>query len=330
MADMTLLNSVQADIGEEDDASASECIWHCIPAEGLWSGELLWLHEPRDVNLHRALKQVRNGKYKKPFALDSIRTRRLHFSLRYVQSEMLLDFPNALVFSYTRQMAGFLLFCPHPEKIVVVGLGGGSLTKFCHKQLPSARITTVEIDPEVIAFGELFQLPPESARHRVVQADAAEYLPTLANLADVVLLDGCDEQGIAPAFCDPEFFSRLRSRLRPQGMVVVNIIGLVGRATTLLNNLRCAFADQVIVLNARSADNRIVFAFNDPWMQPDWQQIEARAEGLTKQCGMDFHQIARFLRTAAGMQLSGSYLPPLVPPRIRAKRRATIRRTFRE
>ena len=323
---MTLFSPALNDDEDEDTARESALTWHCIPAEGLWSGERVWLHEPRDANINHLLKQIRNGKYKKPFAIDSIRTRRLHFSLRYVQSEMLLDFPKALVFSYTRQMAGFLLFCPRPEKIVVVGLGGGSLTKFCHHNLPMARITTIEIDPNVVAFGELFQLPDEDSRHRIVNADAADYLPTLENLADVVLLDGCDEQGIAPAFCDPEFFTRLRSRRRPQGRVVVNIIGLVGRATTLLNNIRCAFADQVIVLNARSADNRIVFAFNDPWMQPDWTQIEARAELLTKQCGMDFHQITRFLRTAYGMQLSGSYLPPLVPPRARGKRRPSLRR----
>lgn len=91
-----------------------------------------------------------HGKYKKPYAIDSIRTSRLHFSLRYVQSEMLLNFPNALVFSYTRQMAGFLLFCPRPAKIVMVGLGGGSLTKFCRHHLPMARITSIEIDRGVI------------------------------------------------------------------------------------------------------------------------------------------------------------------------------------
>lgn len=323
---MTLFNFLHNNAEDEDEASESELTWHCIPADGLWSGELVWLREPRDANINQLLKQIRSGKYKKPFAIDSVRTRRLHFSLRYVQSEMLLDYPNALVFSYTRQMAGFLLFCPRPKKIVVVGLGGGSLTKFCHQHLPMARITTVEIDPEVIAFGELFHLPDENPRHRIVNADAADYLPTLASPADVVLLDGCDEQGIAPAFCDPEFFSRLRRRLSPQGMVVVNIIGLVGRATTLLNNIRCAFSDQVIVVNARSPDNKIVFAFNDPWMLPDWEQIEARAEMLTKQFGMDFHQIARLLRAAHGMQRSESYLPPLVTPRASGKRRAASAR----
>lgn len=153
---MTLFSAIQNDPEDEDAASESDLIWHCLPAEGLWSGELVWLHEPRDAKVNHLLKQIRNGKYKKPYAIDSIRTRRLHFSLRYVQSEMLLDFPNALVFSYTRQMAGFLLFCPRPQKIVVVGLGGGSLTKFCHRHLPMARITTIEIDREVIAFGELF------------------------------------------------------------------------------------------------------------------------------------------------------------------------------
>lgn len=325
---MTLLSNTPSSAEDENVHGEPDLIWHCLPATGLWSGELVWLHEPRDANLNHLLKQIRNGKYKKPFAIDSVHTRRLHFSLRYVQSEMLIEYPNALVFSYTRQMAGFLLFCPRPQKIVIVGLGGGSLTKFCYRYLPTARVTTIEIDQKVIAFGELFQLPKEDARHRIVHADAADHLPTLANLADVVLLDGCDERGIAPTFCDPDFFPQLRSRLRPQGLVVVNIIGLVGRATMLLNNIRHAFSDQVIVLNARSADNCIVFAFNDPVMPPNWNEIEARAARLTEQCGMDFHQIARFLRTAAGMQLSGTYLPPLVAPHTRSRRRTAPRRQY--
>src|SRR3546814_9997105 len=71
----------------------------------------------------------------------------------FVQSIMSIDDPDRLMLDYTRQMMGFLLFNPSPQTIEMIGLGGGSLAKYCYKYLPDVSITAVEIDPEVIAVG---------------------------------------------------------------------------------------------------------------------------------------------------------------------------------
>lgn len=308
---------------------STDRIWHSLPAKGLVSGDTIWLREPADADVGALLRQVRAGNYGQPFALDSVRSRRLHFSLRFVQSEMLLDHPARLTLSYTRQMMAFLLFQPHPRDLLLVGLGGGSLTKFCHRHLRETRITTVEINPRVIEFGELFELPAPDERYQLVQADAADYLSELNEQVDVVVMDGCDEQGVAPQFCTADFFQGLRRRLRPSGMVVLNLIGLVGRSNILLNHIRAAFWDQVIVLNAnaRAGDNKIVFAFNDPFMVPDWDLIEKRAALLSKRCGMDFHQFASMLRLAHDLQRA-SLAPPPLASRLRSLggRARTLRR----
>ena len=52
---------------------------------------------------------------------------------------MSLDEPDALVTAYTRKMMAFLLFNPAPKRIAMVGLGGGSLAKFCYRNLPKPR-----------------------------------------------------------------------------------------------------------------------------------------------------------------------------------------------
>ena len=105
----------------------------------------------------------------------------------WTQSCMLLDAPDVLALDYTRTLMGFLLFDPRPRSILMVGLGGGSLAKYCHRHLPQADITVVEINPHVIALRERFHhgrlADPRFAREdRVVLSAAGEDVDDLANL----------------------------------------------------------------------------------------------------------------------------------------------------
>jgi spermidine synthase len=81
------------------------------------------------------------SKIPQPFVLKSAEYMTLHFSVRGTQSQMDTRWPNALELEYTRMMMGFLLFKPAPARIAMLGLGGGSLAKFCRHHLPAADIT---------------------------------------------------------------------------------------------------------------------------------------------------------------------------------------------
>ena len=70
----------------------------------------------------------------------------LYFDARAVQSSMLIADPYALALGYTRTMVGFFLFQPAPRRISMIGLGGGSLAKYCHRHSPDARLAVVEIN----------------------------------------------------------------------------------------------------------------------------------------------------------------------------------------
>jgi hypothetical protein len=87
-------------------------------------------------------------------------------------------------------MMGFLLFIPEPRFMAMVGLGGGSLAKFCHRHLPKTRIQVVEINPYVIGLRDEFQVPPDSRRFAIVQGDGAAFVRSPASPCDVLLLDG--------------------------------------------------------------------------------------------------------------------------------------------
>src|SRR5262245_24128131 len=93
------------------------------------------------------------------FIAETSTTKSLHFSAHQIQSRMDLRKPFALSLEYTRTMMGFLLFEPAPESILMIGLGGGSLAKFCYRYLPACRIKVVEINPNVIALRREFLVP---------------------------------------------------------------------------------------------------------------------------------------------------------------------------
>ena len=77
--------------------------------------------------------------------------RYLHLGSDTIQSGMRLNAPDELELSYTRSMLAFLLFVPEPQRVVNIGLGGGSLAKWIRKHLRGAQQVVLEIDPQTEA-----------------------------------------------------------------------------------------------------------------------------------------------------------------------------------
>lgn len=267
-----------------------------IPAEFLCEDGEVLLNEPPDADAQSLSARLLGGAYGKPFVIDDGVTRRLYFDMAYVQTEMTIDRPYALNFAYTRKMMGFLLFVPRPKHIVIVGLGGGSLTKFCHRQLPRTRITTVEVDHQVIAFGDLFELPEQDGRYSLIAANARDYFANTTDRADVVLLDGCDRHGVAPEFCNGQFYRSVRSRLKERGVLVMNLVGSADAYRENLGVMRDVFNGNIIVQNVTEGGTKVAFAFNDPKFLPVWPDIEREARQLAQRHALDFPALAQKLR----------------------------------
>ncbi|GGY87183.1 methyltransferase domain-containing protein [Pseudoduganella plicata] len=184
----------------------------------------------------------------------------LEFAPGEVQSEMDLRDPDRLVLAYARAMMCFVLFKPAPAHIVMVGLGGGSLAKFCHRYLPASRITVLELRADVIALRDSFAVPPDSERFRILHVDAATHMPCLAGSADVLLVDGFDVDGLPEALASVRFFRDCRRALRPDGVMATNLFSYDPRFHTMLRRLRTAFGGHVGQLRGIAGNNRILFA----------------------------------------------------------------------
>ncbi|WP_235954990.1 MULTISPECIES: spermine/spermidine synthase domain-containing protein [Sphingobium] len=161
----------------------------------------------------------------KPFVSEIGDYRSLHFDWGCVQSGMSVANPLKLSIDYTKAMMGFLFFNPAPCVIEMIGLGGGSLAKFCHHVLPGADITVVELDADVIALRDHFSIPAESERFRILCGDGATHVHASPSRPDVLLVDGFDARGQPPQLCSPEFYRHCFERLAPDGLLVVNLWG---------------------------------------------------------------------------------------------------------
>src|SRR3546814_17858320 len=49
------------------------------------------------------------------------------------------------------------------------------MTRYCAARLPGSRVTTIEIDEDVISLSDLFTAPTWDSRVRLVHADATDY-----------------------------------------------------------------------------------------------------------------------------------------------------------
>jgi spermidine synthase len=206
----------------------------------------------------------------------------LEFTPGSVQSEMLLARPDALVLDYTRAMMCFALFVPRPRHIVMVGLGGGSLAKFCYRYLPHSRITVLELRADVIALREQFAIPRDDGRFRVVEADAARYMRQLRGAVDVLLVDGFDAAGLPPELGSATFYADCRRALRPGGVLVANIFSYDPQYGAMLRRLRHAFQGRICWFRGIAGNNRILFAVKGGAPSPAlaMQQKVARSHGL--------------------------------------------------
>ncbi|MBE9533146.1 MAG: spermidine synthase, partial [Proteobacteria bacterium] len=77
-------------------------------------------------------------------------TRSMHFGTFPRQSSMSLRTPYTLELTYTEAMMACLLLNPNPRKILVVGLGGGSLVKFLLHHFPDCEIDVIEYRQDVV------------------------------------------------------------------------------------------------------------------------------------------------------------------------------------
>src|SRR5665647_1023953 len=159
----------------------------------------------------------------KPYLTESDGILSLQFDEWSTQSEMSIDDTDELVIPYTRVIMSFLLLEPSPRHVAMIGLGGGSLAKYCYRYLPGTEITAVEINPDVIALRNEFAIPKDDVRFSVLLGDGAVWVADTTSQPDVLIVDGFDADGLPAQLSSQQFYDDCFAALSDNGIMVVNM-----------------------------------------------------------------------------------------------------------
>ncbi|CAM3746441.1 fused MFS/spermidine synthase [Polaromonas hydrogenivorans] len=248
----------------------------------------------------------RSLQYVKPFVLDDGASKSLHFTRGELQSRMLTHSPWRLEVDYTRTMMGFLLFNPAPAHIGMIGLGGGSIAKFCHRFLPASRMTVLEINPYVLALRQDFQVPDDDERFQVIAADGAMYLRTESPQFDVLLVDGFDHEGQPAALCTQRFYDDCFAALPAGGVLAVNLHYEHPDYPLLLARISRSFSGNAVEIITAEQSNSIVFARKGPPISPRALSLPASLARLDAEARAQLKpELARMLWQMKNLGLEG-------------------------
>jgi len=188
--------------------------------------------------------------------------------------------------------------------LLLIGLGGGSLIKFCHRRLPGTHLTAVELDPHVIAFRDIFMVPPDDERLAIVEGDGAEFLSRTDKGIDILLVDAFDKTGFAPALANREFFENAYAKLAGNGILVINLAGDKESYAGLIGEAMQAFDDQVIVVSVPEDGNHVLYAFKERNFDPRWRWLHNFAKELRARFGLDFPAFAEQIERSMKLGLA--------------------------
>ena len=182
-----------------------------------------------------------------------------------VQTVIDRERPHRLLHGYAQTMMAGLLYRPEAESMLLIGLGGGAIVRYLNHGFPKLRLDVVEIDPAIVRVARDWFGVAEGPRTRIIVADGHEYLRRASERYDVILLDAyldpgplTDATGYPLTLKSSAFYRAIHERLRPDGVVLFNLIdGKDGEA--YLASIRSAFS-AVQVYAVPGGGNQIVAA----------------------------------------------------------------------
>lgn len=188
--------------------------------------------------------------------------------------------PHRLVLSYTEQMMAWLLFLePDPDSILgQLGLGAGSLARYCSHMLPNKQIV-IERNPAVVQVCEQYFRLNQGDRLHVVQTDAQRWVTDPANRAclSVLMVDLYDADAQGPVCDSLDFYQGCADTLVAPGILSVNLFGHHASFKRNMDRIHTVFGGRLLLLPPVEEGNQIVLAFKGPPLQVDRATLFERA-----------------------------------------------------
>ena len=221
------------------------------------------------------------------------------------QSCMLVDDPKRLVFNYTKMLFSSLLINPNPERILIIGLGGGTMSNALHDIFPTAVITNVEIDPAVIKVARNYFSFFENKHITSVVQDGRIFVKRAAikkQQYDWIILDAFNGDYIPEHLMTQEFLQETKQLLSADGVLTANTFSISKLYNYESATYKSVFGDFFNVRN-KSNSNRIILASVKPL--PENDVIAERAMALNQKLlpfNVNIVEISRQMTSTATTQ----------------------------
>lgn len=238
--------------------------------------------------------------------------RYLHFGSDWIQGAMRIARPFALELDYTREMMLPLLLraADWPQRVLLIGLGAGSLTKFLWRYRPAAKLTVVEIDPRVVACArQFFKLPDDPQRIKLHIADGADFVIQSQRQFDLILVDGFDADARAGRLDTTAFYLDCKARLAEDGLLCVNLLSRRKDFSKSVTRLIDAFDGHAIDFPSCDSGNAIALAAAETTAvppAPTFTELSEATLALKRDTGLNL--LPTLSRLTQSRHLSGGVL----------------------
>lgn len=177
------------------------------------------------------------------------------------QSVVKVGDPDHLDLAYARVMPVGLALAEKPRRVLVVGLGGGTIPMFLHKHYPKTTIDVVDIDPDVVDVAKRFFGFREDATLRAHVADGRRFIEKCRDPYDIIFLDAFSAENIPYHLATREFLQAVRKAVTPNGVVLGNVWsrGLNPLYDSMVRTYQEVF-EELYVVDVSGAGNKILVA----------------------------------------------------------------------
>jgi len=176
--------------------------------------------------------------------------------------------PDHIELPYAKVMPVGLGLVRDPERVLIVGLGGGTIPSFLRKHYPQLTIDVVELDPAVLdVAGRFFgfrhkqsERMPDKRTHAEVK-DGRKFIEQYRNRYDAIFLDAFGADNVPYSLTTQEFLYAVRRALTPKGVVIGNIWSRASNSLydSMVRTYQEVF-DELYIMDVEDRGNKILIA----------------------------------------------------------------------
>lgn len=188
--------------------------------------------------------------------------------------------PHWLPVVYTRYVTAALAYPRQPRRLLEIGLGGGRIVSYLHRHVRDLSITAIDIDPGVVAMARKHFGLKEDERLKVVVDDGRRFAAETADKYDLIVVDAYRGTFVPETLTTVEFFTLLKSRLNPGGVVAQNVEPTTLFYDAMAATLKEVFGNVDAYRTGEGVANSVLVAYEGA--PKTNAEIMARAEALQR------------------------------------------------